>query len=454
MVATKSAIAEERRPTAALIEGNGTTRVARDTRTITAIDVGTSKVCTIVARRAGLDRMEVLSHATVKSEGVRKGTVTDVESVQRTVRASVEAAEQSLGQKITSAYLGVTGAHVGFRNTEAKVDWGDNGGVITAEHVSGLRGTVSSTVTDPGRKLIHALPMSYSLDGHHGIRNPIGMHAGEMMVETHMVTGAAKVIDSYVRAIEGAGIRVSGLILEPLASGQAVLTPEERERGVALVDIGGGTTDIVIFRRGRVCYTAVIPVAGHQFTSDIATAYDIPYALAEEIKLKYATTEPSIVGVDEEVALANSGRKEPRRVPRRDICQLARERAQELIGLIDLKLTEANLGDTAGFRLVLTGGASNLPGLLEMVAQKITRRVRIGAPDQISGLPEELRHPAYATGVGMLVWAMGQPEHDLSEPIGTNGAVAGGRADWLSRMMGRIRRLLHAGQLLPRRGRV
>ena len=379
----------------------------QDATLMTAIDVGTTKVCTIVGSKAGPNGLNILAHSVVPSEGIRKGNVADIASTADAIRASVEDAQRVAGIKIRSAYVGVTGAHVSFANLRYEME-ASSLGVITADDLDKIPDQVVSPRAGKGRQVLHAIPMHYSLDGQHGIRDPIGMHTSHLEVETHVVTAGSSYIDKLVEAVESAGIKVEDLVLEPLASSRAVLTPQERERGVALVDIGGGTTDLAMFKRGSLCFTSVIPVGGYQFTNDIRVSYDTPYKAAEDTKLKHAHTQPGVVRSHEEVTLPRNGRTTQQQVLVRDICQLTRERAQELIHLIRLKLREADVEDISSLDLVITGGTSNLPGLEDLMRQSLTNTVRIGVPEGHGSIPDALKKPAYATGVGILMWAVNQ----------------------------------------------
>ena len=398
----------------------------RDARIVTGIDVGTTKVCTIMGRTSGPRDLEVLAHSLVPCEGLKKGNVEDITATARAIRASVDEIERRAQIAVRSAYVGVTGAHVTFENRVDTLDWVGKHGVITAEELTHVPETVASVGVAVGREVIHALPITYRLDGRGGIRNPLGMHTDHLEVETHVVTGAPSPIEQLARAVESSGLKVEGLVLEPLASSEAVLTREEKDQGAVLVDIGGGTTDVVVFRNGRIAYTGVIPVGGYQFTYDICQTYNTTYAAAEAAKLAYAHTEPYVASAVEEVSLPVLGRVSAQKVPRRDICQLVRERAQELVPLIRLKLNEAQIDDVSRIRLVLTGGSSNLPGLQALMQRTLTNHVRIGVPNVHPGIPGELRAPHFATGVGILLWAkdkrgtatapLGQSREDRRRP--------------------------------------
>ena len=382
--------------------------MTQDASIIAAIDVGTTKVCTIIGRLTGSKGVEVLAHSVVPSEGLKKGNVQDASAAGSVVRESIRAAKQKAGVSVQSAYVGVAGAHISFENRQDVMEWAAKRGVITAHDLMQVPQTVSSNINEPGRRMIHAIPMAYSLDGEQGIRTPLGMHTRNLEVETHLVTGASSYLDKLVEAVENAGVQVKELVLEPLASSEAVLSLQEKERGVALVDIGGGTTDVVVFKNGSMCYTSVIPVGGYQFTNDICLTYNTPYEAAEAAKLEYAHTEPYVVRSLEKISLPVVGRTTETRVLRRDICQLVRERAQELVRLIKLYLREAGIEDVSNIPFVLTGGAAGLPGLDALMQRTLANRVRIGVPNGHRAVPNELRSPAHATSVGIFFWALKQ----------------------------------------------
>lgn len=379
-----------------------------ESRIVTAVDIGTTKVCTIVGRRTDLGELEVLGYSVVPCDGLKKGNVEDMPATQEAVRASVEAAGEAAGGRITSAFVGITGRHVSFQNRTDPVRWAGEQGVITVDDLRQVPEMVAASSKVDGRKVIHAIPISYALDGHPGIRDPLGMHTDRLDVETHVVTGASEYVDRLVNAVESVGVRVESLVLEPIASGEALLTPAERKKGVALVDIGGGTTDIILYMNDRVNFTAIIPIGGFQFTNDICVTYNTPYLAAEEAKLNFAHTEPDTVRPHEEVVLPVEGRSTPLTVSRRDLCQLSRERAQELMRLVRVKIQDSRIEDTSDLGVVLTGGASNLPGLEAVARRVVSSHVRMGSLDGCEGIPDELRGPAFSTGVGILVWATGE----------------------------------------------
>ena len=396
--------------------------------TFAAVDVGTTKVCAIVGRRSGPNRVQVLAHSTVPCDGLRKGDVSDADATAQAIRRAVTEASQKSGVSIDAAYVGVTGAHVSFENRWDALDWVGGQGVITNEDLKLVPERVSSAAATDGRRIIHAIPLTYGMDGEKTIRNPLGMHARNLEVETHVVSGGQRYLRRLVEAVESAGIRVKDLVFEPLASGEAVLTEEEKRAGVALIDIGGGTTDIIVYKGGLVRYTGVVPVGGFQFTNDICQTYGTSFEDAEQAKLEHATIDLHKSKLIEEITLPVEDCDVELKVPHREFCQLTRERAQELLRLVKVKLQESDIEDISKLDLVFTGGASNLPGLESLTRQILTTHVRIGMPNGNGSIPDELKAPAYSAGVGLLLWAAGQSVQEEAELAATNGYATNGHA--------------------------
>ena len=430
--------------------GNGASQMAQDTRTITAIDVGTTKVCTIMGRRSGPRGVTVVAHSVVPCNGLRKGNVYDASVTAAAIRESVEQVERVTGQRVVSAFVGITGSHLSFENRRDRLDSIGTVGVITAEEVDQGLKSLSSSRTEPGRKLVHTIQTEYSVDGEAGIRSPLGMHSRDVEVDSHVVSAGSAYANKLVQAIEKAGVEVEMLVLEPLASGMAVLQREDKERETVVVDIGGGTTDIVGFKKGQICYTGVVPVGGYQFTNDIAVTYKTSFAAAEAMKLKHGNTEIPVSGANDEISIPAEDRVEEITIRRIDICRLIRERAQELIRLVALKLEEAPL-DRSNVRVVLTGGASNLPGFRALMQRALGIQVRHGVPNGHWSVPAELKNPAYATSLGILLWAATQPR---STPD-TDSQVRDKKGPWvfLSVLIKRFTRLMPMTLLVSRKGR-
>lgn len=418
---------------------------------VVAIDVGTTKVCSIAGLREDGGAFKVLGHSMVPCHGLRKGNVSDIDSTADAVRESVRRLEDATGYKVESAYVGVTGSDIAFENRRDELDPISGHGVITAEDLDRDPKALAESVEAPGRRLIHALRMTYSVEGEDGIRNPVGMHSDTIEVDTHMVTAATVFVDKLATAVEQAGVRVIGMVLEPMASGLAVMTPAERVRGSILVDIGGGTTDVVGFQRGRVCFTGVIPVGGFQFTNDIAVTYGTRFEAAEDVKLNHASTEIPRFGQD--VGLPLTGSEVDLRVEIAEICQLVRERANELARLVKIKLEESAIEGISKYKIVLTGGTSNLPGIAELFQRSLAVQVRKGVPGGRKGFPEELRNPRYATAVGILQWAAEQEPPNADAPAPSIERKQGERRGLVSGLIKQISRLVPRTYFAAKKGR-
>ena len=413
---------------------------------ITAIDVGTTKVCTVVGHRDTSKGIRVLGFSTVPCQGLRKGNVFDAGVTARSISKSLQEVQEQTGIDITSAFVGVSGSHLSFNNRWDRLPPGTHNGVITTEALERHQEGVVEPMSESNRRLIHAVKMSYRVDGLDDIRNPVGMHSEDVEVESHVVTGDSVLLDKLEQAVLRAGIDVQNLVLGPLASGIAVLTPEEKELGAVLLDIGGGTTDVVGFRKGRIHFSKVIPVGGWQFTNDIVVAFNTSFEAAEAAKLKYGTTDLHPVSTEEQISLPVADSDTETQVPRLDICQLIRERAHELARLVKISLDQmdVNLEDTA--KVVLTGGTSDLPGLTSLMQRNLSIPVREGVPNPKGSIPQDLKAPPYATSVGILSWALSK--HSLSHNEshneshnGTKNTVEVAPLGFLSDLSGRFKKL-------------
>jgi cell division protein FtsA len=421
------------------------------TEMVVGIDVGTTKVCSIAGLRKDDGGFHILAHRTVPCNGLSKGNVSDIDATGDAIQKSVHSLQEAIGFKIESAYVGVTGSDIAFENRRDDLDPISGHGVITAEDLDREPQALAEFTDEPGRQLIHALRMTYSIEGEDGIRNPIGMHSNTIEVDTHMVTAATVFVDKLATAVEQAGISVTGMVLEPMASGLAVMTPAERIRGTVLVDIGGGTTDVVGFRQGRVCFTGVIPVGGFQFTNDIAVTYNTSYEAAENAKLTHASTDIPRFGQD--VSLPVTGSDVDLRVEIAEICQLVRERANELARLIKIKLDESDIEGLSKYKIVLTGGSSNLPGISELFQKSLAVAVRRGVPGSRDGFPDELRNPRYATAVGILQWATEQQRPKTDAPAPSIERKQGGRRGLVAGLVKQISRLVPRAYFAAKKGR-
>ena len=371
----------------------------------TAIDLGSSKVCTIIARIGPEGELKILGTGIVPSQGVQKGQVESAVETRAAVKASLDEAQRYLGKGVSWTYLGVTGNHIACLNTSGSLGSPGQNGEISTQDVQHLIQS-SYPVVASGKEVLHVIPISYAVDGLTGVRNPVGLHAGNVEVESHVVLGDAPTLKNLVKVVEDCKLSVRSLVHQPLAAAEAVLTEDEREIGVVLVDIGGGTTDIVIFKTGSPWYTSVIPVGGNQITRDLSVALGSPFHIAEELKIKWGHAMPDALPDDEEVQLPGFQGQPRRTVRRRAMCQPVHERLSEILKLVLLRLRQAGLRELPSGGMVLTGGATEIPGLKELAERTTGSRVRMGSPRGIHGLPSQLRKPAYSTSVGTLLWGI------------------------------------------------
>jgi len=365
---------------------------------VSAIDVGTTKVCTVVAN-VEEDNIRVIGVGITPTSGLHKGLVVNINDAKESIRQSVKEAERTCGYKVESAYIGVTGRHVSSLNNRAVVAITRGDKMVRSEDLKRVLTSARGVKLSADRKLLHVIPRAYAVDGQTGVKNPVGMHGFRLDVETHIITAAVTSVQNLIKCVRGIGIDIEELVLEPLASAEAVLTPDERQVGVLLADIGGGTTDIAIFREGSIWHTAILPVAGYQITRDIAIGLGLPFEVAEEMKKKYGSVAP-VYETKKGDNLTSNGHG----VSHRDLCEIIRARAEELLRLIVLEMPSSEYEKLVPDGIVLTGGSSNLAGIEALGRNTLQLPVRVGIPSNIYGIADTLHDPAYATGVGLVLW--------------------------------------------------
>lgn len=372
----------------------------RNRTTLASIDVGTTKVCTTIAEVNDGDVLRVAGVGITPSNGLHKGLVVNINEARESIRESVKKAEQASGYKVESAYVGVTGRHVTSLNNRGVVAITRNDRLVRPDDLKRVLQCAQSVKVPNDRKLLHIIPRNYAVDGQIGVKNPVGMHGFRLDVETHVITAAVTSIQNLAKCIRGIGVDIEDLVLEPLASSEAVLTDDEKQVGVILADIGGGTTDIAIFKDGSIWHTSILPVAGYQLTRDIAIGLGLPFDVAEEMKKRYGSVMPVYEGKSEPSPIAEDGHG----ASYQDLCDILRARVDEIIRLILLELPRSEYEELVPAGLVLTGGSSNLSGI-DILGRDILRLpVRVGSPTNIYGITDALRDPAYATSVGLLLW--------------------------------------------------
>ena len=398
---------------------------------ISCIDVGTTKICSIMAKPGHGGDLQVLGVGLTPSRGLHKGLVVNINEAKQSIKASVKRAEQASGLKMESAYVGVTGRHVTSLNKRGVVSISRGDRLVRADDLKRVLQSARTFTVPNDRKLLHVIPRGYAIDGQTGVKNPVGMHGFRLDVETHVITAAVASVQNLVKCIRGASIEIDDLVLEPLASGEAVLRLDERDAGVVLADIGGGTTDIAIFKDGSIWHTAILPVAGYQITRDIAIGFGMPFDAAEQIKRKFGSAMPASDSAEEDTATLNTNGYG---VSYQDLSNIIRARVEEVMKLIALELPSDYFKEVPS-GLVLTGGTSNLRGIANVGQEILGLPVHIGAPEGVYGIADILPDPAYATGVGLLLW--GAKKHD-GEKTWQSGSVS----ESLRKLAIRMRKLI------------
>jgi cell division protein FtsA len=399
---------------------------------ITAIDVGTTKICTIVGTLDSGGGVQVLGVGLVPSKGLHKGMVVNVDEARISVAESIRRAEQASGVKVESAYVGVTGRHIHSTNSHGVVAIPKNDRLVRSDDLKRVLESAQSITIPDDRKILHAIPRHYNLDSQERVKSPVGMHGFRLDVETHIVTAAVASIQNLVKCIRSIGVEIDDLILEPLASGESVLTAEEKEMGVIMADIGGGTTDIAVFKDGSIYHTSVIPVAGYQFTSDLSIGLGLPFDIAEAMKKKYGNVAPELITKNDDSTLnVENGHS----VSYKDLCGILKDRMEELLRLILLEMPDSNYNALAPAGLVLTGGGAKMAGVQPLAKTVIRIPTRVGQPMGVYGITDILHDPAHATGVGLLLWGVrnqGKPAWEAK----AKGGILGNFVSLLKKFMG------------------
>ncbi len=369
---------------------------------IVGLDIGTSKVVAIVCEINQGDEIEIIGVGSHPSRGLKKGVVVNIESTVQSIQRAVEEAELMAGCQIHSVYVGIAGSHIRSLNSHGIVAIKDKE-VVTGD-IERVLDAARAVAVPADQKILHVLPQEYVIDNQEGIREPIGMSGVRLEAKVHLVTGAVSAAQNIIKCIRRCGLEVDEVILEQLASSYAVLTDDERELGVCLVDIGGGTTDIAVFSDGAIQHTAVIPIAGDQVTNDIAVALRTPTPHAEDIKIKYACALTQLAGQDQTIEVPSVGDRPPRRLSRQTLAEVVEPRYEELLTLVQAELRRSGYEDLVAAGIVMTGGSSKMEGLIELAEEIFHMPVRLGSPQYEGGLVDVIRNPIYATGVGLLLF--------------------------------------------------
>ncbi|HEY0634533.1 MAG TPA: cell division protein FtsA [Gammaproteobacteria bacterium] len=373
-----------------------------DKNLIVALDIGTSKVVAIVGEVTDANEVEIIGIGSHPSRGMKKGVVVNIESTVQSIQRAVEEAELMAGCQIHSVYAGIAGSHIKSLNSHGIVAIRDK--EVVSGDVERVIDAARAVAIPADQKILHVLPQEFIIDTQEGIREPIGMSGVRLEARVHLVTGAVSAAQNIVKCVRRCGLEVDDIILEQLASSHAVLSDDEKELGVCLVDIGGGTTDIAVFTEGAIRHTAVIPIAGDQVTNDIAVALRTPTQNAEDIKIKYACALTQLANADETIEVPSVGERPARRLARQTLAEVVEPRYEELFTLIQAELRRSGFEDLCAAGIVLTGGTSKMEGVVELAEEIFHMPVRIGVPQGISGLVDVVRNPIYSTGVGLLLF--------------------------------------------------
>jgi cell division protein FtsA len=369
---------------------------------IVGLDIGTSKVVAIVGEVLPEGKIEVIGIGSHPSRGLKKGVVVNIESTVHSIQRAVEEAELMAGCQIHSVFAGIAGSHIRSLNSHGIVAIKDK--EVAPGDVERVIDAARAVAIPADQKILHILPQEFLIDNQEGIKEPVGMSGVRLEAKVHMVTGAVSAAQNIIKCVRRCGLEVDDIILEQLASSYSVLTEDERDLGVCIVDVGGGTTDIAVFTEGAIRHTAVIPIAGDQVTNDIAVALRTPTQFAEEIKIKYACALTQMATADENIEVPSIGDRPPRRLARHTLAEVVEPRYEELLTLVQAELRRSGFEDLVAAGVVLTGGSSKIEGLVELAEEVFHMPVRLGVPQYVTGLVDVVRNPIYATGVGLLLF--------------------------------------------------
>ncbi len=387
-------------------------RIKEDKNLIVGLDIGTSKIVAIVAELQPEGTLKVIGLGQHISRGLKKGVVVNIESTMQSIQRALEEAELMADCKINNVYTGIAGSHIKSLNSHGMVKIKD--AEVSQMDVDRVVETARAIALPADQQILHILTQEFIIDGQEDVREPLGMSGMKLEVKVHIVTGAVAAAQNIVKCIKRCGIEVSDLILQPLASSLAVLTEDEKELGVCLVDIGGGTTDIAVFKQGAIRHTAVVPIAGDQMTNDVAVAFRTPTQSAEEIKIKHGCALRQLADPREIVEVPGVDGRDPRQLSVQTLAEVLEPRVVELYELVLNELRRSGMEEMIASGIVITGGSAMMRGMVELGEEIFHMPVRLGMPRYVGGLSEVVSNPRYATGVGLVLMGKQQLERHLS----------------------------------------
>jgi cell division protein FtsA len=404
-----------------------------DDRMIVGLDIGTTTVTAVIGEYGEDNELEIIGLGTAPSHGLRRGVVINIEATLRSVAAAVEAAEQMAGREVTAVVAGIAGGHIEGLNSRGVVAVTGRGREITSEDVSRVIDAAKAVVIPMDREVIHVIPQEFVVDEQGGIKNPLDMIGVRLEAEVHIITGSVTSAQNLVKCVNRAGFKVNDIVLESLAGGRAVLTSDEQELGVLLIDLGGGTTDMLVYREGAPYYTSVLPVGGAQVTGDLSIMLKTPTDAAERIKRDAGCCYMALVEAGEPVIIPGVGGRPPAAIDRKELCRIIQPRMAEILAMVKERIEPKGYLPHLGAGVVLTGGGALLPGVTELASEIFGTSARIGQPGNLGGIGSVYQTPEYSTAVGLVLYAAsrGVPgSSSPSEEAGDAGVLKGVRR-WL-----------------------
>ena len=367
---------------------------------IVGLDIGTTKICCIIGETKDNEKIDIIGIGQYPSRGLRKGVVVNIESTVESIKNAVEEAELMAGCEIDSVYVGIAGGHINSLNSHGII--AAKGREIEQKDVERVIEAAKAIAIPLDREVIHVLPQEYIVDNQDGIKNPLGMDGVRLEAKVHIVTAAVTSAQNIVKCVNKAGLTVSDIVLEQLASSESVLSPDERELGVAMIEIGGGTSDLAIFYQGAIKHTAVLTIAGAQMTNDIAIGLRTPNAEAEKIKQSFGCAYSPLIEEGDNIETPSVGGREPRTVPRQILSEIIEARTREMFELLDHEINESGYREIISSGIVLTGGAASMYGMADLAEDVFQSPVRVGTPIDLGGLVDVVNNPMYATCTGLI----------------------------------------------------
>jgi cell division protein FtsA len=386
--------------------------------------VGTTKICAIIAEAAPGGGLDVIGVGAAASRGLRKGVVVNIDSTVEAIKQAVAEAEQMAGVEVAAVYAGVAGGHIRGVNSRGVVAVSGKDREVSGADVERAVEAARAINLPQDREIIHVLPQTFLVDDQDGVREPIGMSGVRLEVETHIVTGAVTSVQNVIRSVNRAGLAVQDIVLEPLASAEAVLLADEKELGVLLIDIGGGTTDVALYREGAVWHTMILPLGGDHISNDIAIGLRTPAADAEDLKRRHGCALTALVSAEETIDVPSVGGRKARQLSRQILSEIIQPRVEEIFTLVARDLAKAGFRDAATAGVVVTGGTSILEGVPEVAERVFDLPVRRGIPEVGGSLAEFLKSPVYATGVGLALWGLARQASGVGTIAGDRGVIS------------------------------